>query len=270
MKKPLLSVVMVVYNGEKYLKQAIESVLNQPFKNFELIIVDDGSTDNTSLILSYYKKKDKRIIVIKNKKNKGSFYSRNRAINLSKGCYVAIMDSDDIALPNRFIEQIKFLKQNRHVSAVGSWAKVINSEGAIIGDLKPPTNYEVIKRQIIRTNCLVHSTLMAKKEVFIEFPYDENLPFAADYDFLIRMVRKYVFVNLPKILIKYRMHNENISTRFRKKQLKCALKVRYSAIKKGYYPLWTLIFLSKPFLEYLLPLKFVRFQKQFFNLFRSL
>lgn len=120
---PLISVVMSCYNRQNYVAQAIESILNQTYTNFEFIIIDDCSTDNTYKIIKKYVKRDKRIIALRNKVNKGIVYALNRGLRLAKGKYIARMDDDDISLPQRFEKQVKYMEENPDVVVLGSDVK---------------------------------------------------------------------------------------------------------------------------------------------------
>src|SRR3989344_2426163 len=119
-KEPLLSVVMAVYNSEKYLSTSIKSVLSQTYPHFELIIVNDGSIDGSESIAREYIAKDKRIVYLKNEVNAGQSATRNRAIKCAKGDYIAIVDSDDICIPSRFEKQVNFLNKNKNIDVLGS------------------------------------------------------------------------------------------------------------------------------------------------------
>ena len=119
---PLVSVVMSVYNSEKYLKSSIESILCQDYSNFEFIIINGGSTDSSLKILNEYKEKDKRIIILDNIKNKGLIYSLNKGIENSKGKYIARMDSDDFSRKTRLSEQVKFMEKNTEIAMCGTAA----------------------------------------------------------------------------------------------------------------------------------------------------
>ena len=137
MNPPLVSVIMSVYNGEKYLVQAIDSILNQTYQNFEFIIIDDCSTDNSSHILQEYAQKDSRIKIIKKEKNigiKGFIKNLNLGISIAKGKYIARMDADDISLPERFQKQVDFLENNPEITLVGAQLNLINEQNKITGE----------------------------------------------------------------------------------------------------------------------------------------
>ncbi len=203
---PKISVVMPVYNTkEEWLREAIESILNQTYSDFEFIIINDGSENGTEdVILSY---KDKRIKYIKNEENLGIARSRNKANKLAQGEYIAIMDSDDIALPERFEKQVKFLDNNPEVSVLGTWFEFF-PEAKIV---EHPQNLRYLD---ILKGCFVgHPTVMLKKKDFEKYDikYKKDFICAHDYELWSNAVRYLKFHNLPEILLKYRWHGNNIS-----------------------------------------------------------
>ena len=152
MDSPKVSVIMSVYNGEKYLKEAINSILNQTFKDYEFIIVNDASTDKSIKILEEYAKKDNRIGLIHNEKNIGLTRSLNKAIKSANGAYIARQDADDISLPPRLEEEVNFLDKHPTVGLVGSYAWMIDEKGKILSDFKICTDNEDIKKKIVNGN----------------------------------------------------------------------------------------------------------------------
>ena len=139
---PQITVLMPVYNGEKYLRQAVDSILNQTFKDFEFLIINDGSTDKTLAILQEYK--NKRVKIINNKKNIGLTKSLNKGLKLAKGKYIARMDADDISLSNRLRKQIDFLDKHNKIGVLGTQMKIINNSNKIVGEYKTPLCHSLI------------------------------------------------------------------------------------------------------------------------------
>jgi len=201
---PEVSVIMPVYNGEKYLNESIDSILTQTFKNFEFIIINDGSTDNCLSLISEYK--DDRIIII-DQMNKGLACSLNTGIELSKGKYIARQDQDDISLPNRLARQVTFFDDNSDYAMVGTWAKIF-SEGDIRERYhKHPTEYADILSEMIFDNPFVHSSVMIRRSVFSElggYSIDITRQPPEDYELWSRIVKKYKVANIPEILLQYR------------------------------------------------------------------
>ncbi len=200
-----VSVILPVYNCELYIKEAVDSVLNQTFSDFELIIIDDCSTDSTMTIVKSYK--DSRIKLIEKEKNSGYTDSLNMAIKLAKGKYIARMDGDDICLPERFQIQVKFLEDNPEIILCGGAIQIIGTEEV----LQHPSNYDEIKVKLCFGNSFYHPTIMAKKEILLENSYDKNFEPAEDYDLWTRLVSLGELANLEEVLLLYRFHENQIS-----------------------------------------------------------
>ena len=212
MNNPLVSVIMSVYNSEKYLAEAIESILNQTYKNFEFIIINDGSTDSSLDIIQEYMKKDNRIVLI-NRENKGLPYSLNEGIEKVKGKYIARMDADDISLPTRFEEQVKFMEENSKISICGTWAEVFRKDMKT-KFLKQPTNNDDMKVRLLFSVCFAHPTVMIRKYILDKYNLKYNLEYvnAQDYELWSRISEVTTMANLPKILLKYRISENSITS----------------------------------------------------------
>lgn len=204
----VISVVMAVYNDGKYLDQSISSVLNQTFKDFELIIVDDCSTDDSMILLNSFRKKDNRIKIFENKKNFGAGYSRNLAINNSIGDYVVIMDADDVCLKNRFLKQLNYMR-NCNVDVLFSWVKFIDSDGIFLKNFNPdPKYFKLIKKYFFKENLTVNPSCMIKTSIIKENNYDPLFLRAQDYELWLRLIiKKYTFGVIPEYLLRYRIPN---------------------------------------------------------------
>lgn len=208
---PEISVIMSVFNGEKYLREAMDSILNQSYADFEFIIVNDGSTDNSLSIIQGYA--DRRIRVIANEQNIGLTRSLNKAIKQARGEYIARQDADDISLPNRFEEQIKYFKKNPNVALLGTGIYRIDGKGKILGK-----TLAVAKpgKSLLKQNQFNHGSTMFKSRVVRELGgYNELFSYCQDYELWLRMAKNYAVRNLPQILYKLRFHNEAV--RFRKR-----------------------------------------------------
>ena len=162
MTAPKVSVVMSVYNGERYLREAVESILNQTFIDFEFVIIDDGSTDDTLGILERYT--DPRIRLVKNGRNIGLTESLNRGIRLARGKYVARQDADDISLPERLSSQLLFLDKHRGIGLVGTSFDIIDSSGRLCEQVILPTDNETLQELLWVRNCFCHGSVMMRKE----------------------------------------------------------------------------------------------------------
>lgn len=217
---PKISVVLPVYNSEKYLEKAINSILNQTFNDFELIVVNDGSTDKSVNIIKKFMLLDKRIKLI-DRNNKGIVSSLNEAINLSKGEYIARMDADDICLPSRFKDQIEYMKKN-DLDLCGTWVEPFN-EVKKHNISRFPVNHSDIVVSSLFYCCINHPSVMVRSKVFDKLKYEDIA--AEDYYLWYEMIaNNFKMGNLPKVLLKYRLHNEQI-TRNKADALKCSAEV---------------------------------------------
>lgn len=200
-----VSVIMPAYNAEKYIGKAIESILNQTFQDFELIIIDDGSTDNTAnIILSYH---DERIRNIRNEQNLKLPKTLNKGIELAKGEYIARMDSDDISLPNRLERQVDFMDNRPQISICGTWVDTFGWKEETWGH---PLKSSYIHAQMLFECCLFHPSVLFRKQDFINnnLWYDSNYDYAEDYELWSRAIQKLQFANLDVVLLKYRLHDQ--------------------------------------------------------------
>lgn len=223
MKK--VSVVMSVYNNQHYLEKAIRSILNQTLSDFEFIIIDDYSTDNSKKILMKYAKNDKRIKVITNRENIGLTKSLNIGLKIARAKYVARMDSDDISLPRRLEDQYNYLENYKNIFLVGSGALIINNEGKIVKKFKPIVGVKKIKEGLFKKNVIYHPTIMFRnhKSCF----YREKFIYAQDYDFYLNLISSGEHLNnIFRPLIKYRINNQGITWKEKSKQKLFANKAR--------------------------------------------
>lgn len=205
MISPKISVVMPVYNREQYLKESIESILNQTFTDFEFIIVDDQSTDSSWQIIQEYAAKDSRIIAVKNNGKKGCYSARNCGHRLAKGKYIAVMDSDDIALPQRLQTQFDFMEQHPYIGVCGSWATTFGDENNIV---KPWHTHEKIREVNFFFCAMVHPTVIFRHKDNIV--YSEEGLSSQDYELYSRKINELKFANIPKVLLLYRVHKNQI------------------------------------------------------------
>ena len=206
MANPKISVIMSVYNGERYLREAIDSILNQTFADFEFIIVNDGSTDSSPEIIRSYD--DERIRVINNETNIGLTKSLNKAITEARGEYIARQDADDISLPNRFEEQTMYFKHYPETALLGTSKYVIDEDGKILGKRVSPANPS---KSLLKANVLTHGSVMFKKAIVDELGgYNEILRYSQDYELWLRIAKHYEVRNLKQVLYKSRHHSENV------------------------------------------------------------
>ncbi len=235
-KNPRISVVMPNYNAEKYIAEAIESILNQSFSDFEFIIIDDGSSDKSWKIIQEYTKKDKRIVAIKNEKNLKICKTLNKWIELARWEYIARMDSDDISHPERLEKQVKFLDKNLEVGIVGANIDMIDEDWKVYSKRKYHFNDSEIRKYIFRYSPFCHPVVMIRKSILEKSRnYDPDLVYAEDYDLYFRIWMYSKFANLNESLIKYRMFENNSTTKKLKQMEKCTLFIRKKAEKKYGY-----------------------------------
>jgi glycosyltransferase involved in cell wall biosynthesis len=222
---PLVNVVMSVYNGEKYLDEAIASVLEQSFRNFEFIIIDDGSTDGTSGILQRYAQIDKRICVHR-QKNLGLIASLNKGCRLAQGKYVARMDADDISLPDRLARQVHYMEAHSEIGVLGTWVEYIDESGKTYGQWRMPTQPGLVGWSLIFGTCLAHPTVIMRSDVLESLNYYciEALH-VEDYDLWTRASFSTRLANLPEVLLKRRTRAESICSQYSQTQQENAVKV---------------------------------------------
>lgn len=195
----LVSVVLPAYNAELYLKEAIDSILEQTFTDFELIVLNDGSSDSTEdIILSY---SDRRIVYVRNQENLGLIETLNKGISLAKGKYIARMDADDIALPERLAKQINFLEENTQYGVVGSFAQIIDSKNIY----KVPVTDKEIKAFLYIDSPFIHPSVVIRKDLLTNNLYDHQYHRIEDYELWVRLSSQTKFYNIPEILLNYRV-----------------------------------------------------------------
>ena len=227
MKSPKVTVLMAVYNGEKYLREAIDSILNQTFEDFEFLIINDGSTDRTSEVLQSYR--DSRIKIINNKKNVGLTKSLNKGLRMARGEYIARMDADDVSMPERLERQVKFSDKNKDVGLLGSPWYTINADGRKTGvseaaSCKQDAHFMCHGATLIRKNCLEEIGL-----------YREIFEYAQDYDLWLRIANEFEVANLREPLYKLRIYGDSISSsRGLQQNLYASLAIEMAEERKKY------------------------------------
>jgi glycosyltransferase involved in cell wall biosynthesis len=214
---PQISVILPVHNGEKFIAEAVNSVLSQTYRDFELIIINDGSSDRTDEILSTYS--DDRIRIVNNSSSLRLSRSLNKGIELSQGKFIARMDADDISLPERFEKQLIFLDKHPEIGVVGCQAKKIDENGNIVGRFTHPTEPEIIKWDLFFETPLTHPTIMMRADIAKSTDgFSPDLIASVDYDYWSRLVKVTKLANLPEDLLLYRVHLENMTTKYRDEQ----------------------------------------------------
>ncbi len=216
---------MGVYNEEKYIKAAIESILGQTYTNFECLIINDGSKDNTVRLVKQFK--DDRIRLIENDENIGLTKTLNKGIRLAKGKYIARMDADDVAFANRLRTQINFLENNSEIGICGSWVNVMGDEEGVIR-WKLAQEHEEIKAILLFRNALHHPTVVFRKSVFEEVSnqYDPTILYGQDYELWTRLILKTKVHVLPQALLKYRLQSPSLNPEKIKYQIEVSKRIR--------------------------------------------
>lgn len=266
---PLVSVLMPAYNAEKYIAAAIESILKQTFSDFELIIINDGSTDQTPEIIEEYSQKDSRVIVLKNEKNLGICSALNRGLENARGIYLARMDADDWSYPERLKLQLDFLQDHPEVVIVGGMIEVCDQDLRVLNRRSYPLTDEEIRKKILRLNPFAHPATFYRLETAKKVGgYNPHLVLVEDYDFYFRLGNYGKFGNLPQTILKLRTYPASYSFQNISNQSRLNLYVRLKTVNEYGYSMGWLdkLFLAANFLAiFLIP---NRLKFWLFNLWR--
>lgn len=222
---------MSVYNGEKYLNEAIKSILNQTYDKFEFLIINDGSNDSSKNIIEYYAKKDKRIRVVDNLKNKGLIYSLNLGIELAKGKYIVRMDSDDISSLDRIEKQYQFIKKNEDTMIVGTGAEIFVDEKNTKSKKVLYKTTSEIKVGLLFNNVITHPSVIMNKEKLKKYNLkynSENLG-CEDYGLWVKAIRNLKIVNMKENLLRYRIVETGVT-----QTLNSKIEKKYNQLYKIY------------------------------------
>lgn len=237
---PKVSVIMPVYNGERFLRESIESVLNQSFPDFEFIIINDGSRDNSLNIIKEYAEKDSRIKII-DQENTGIVGALNNALKISKGEFIARMDADDISEKERLEKQYDFLQKEK-AYLCGTWAKIIDENGRETGQKfnYPKKKWLQNKFYLIRGNPFIHPSVMFRRKIYDEKKDNnndlyQNYKHIEDYELWTRIIPKYKSINIQEYLLKYRIHQNQITKKFNLKMKLKGIKVRLLALFRLFF-----------------------------------
>jgi len=237
--KPLVSILLPVFNAERYLRASLTSTLSQSYSNIEVICVDDGSKDNSLKILRDFARADKRVKVFKNTKNMGIGFTANKALSHARGKFIARMDADDVMLQGRIEKQIAFLQSNKEVVLVGGQCKVSDEDGNQIGEKRNPTTHSDIYNLMFTAMSVQNPTVMINRALVPEsaMRLDTKLHPVDDLDMLFKLFKYGKFVNLPDFVLQYRVYRGSSTMKNPKKSFLLTLKIRLRAISKyGYKP----------------------------------
>lgn len=213
---PLVTVLMPIHNGEAFVAGAVESILGQTFRDFEFLIIDDGSTDRSVAIIDGYG--DSRIRLVRNERRIELIRTLNRGLGLASGKYVARMDADDISLPERLEKQIAFLEAYPEVGACGTWVATMGDRDAEVWGY--PESSGEIRCRLLFDAALAHPSICMRREAFARHAlrYDEAYPSAEDYQLWRTASEKFPLANIGEVLLRHRIHSESVSQRCRDQQ----------------------------------------------------
>lgn len=230
-KQPFISVIMPVYNAEKYLKEAIDSILAQTVKDYELLIIDDGSTDHTIEIVKEYILKDSRVVLLQNEQNLGVSKTLNRGLEAARGKYIARMDADDIALPTRFHKQLEYMEHHENVAILSCGLQCFGANNAVLGTT---VGVDKVKVSLLFNSCLGHPGYMMRGDILRKYHlcYNEANQYAEDYELLCDTLAYGEIDNYPEILMRYRVHEKSVSREHRDIQRESTNKVRGKMLQK--------------------------------------
>lgn len=270
-----VSIILCTFNGSKWIQRAIESVKNQSFENFELIIINDASTDKTENLIREYLKNDSRIIYFKNEINLGIQRSRNIGLDLAKGEAVAVIDDDDEWIDSEKIKkQVDFLNENKDFALVGTSVVVVDENNREIYRFTPPQDDEEIRKKILFKNCFAHSSVLFLRDVFLQlggYSESKNIKHIEDYDLILRLGTYAKFKNLNCFSLKYMSRKNSNSVTYRleifKKNIELIKQYRnkfpnfYQALFFAYFRFWFFRIFSKIIPDYIMN-KFIAFYKK--------
>jgi len=229
--QPLVTVLIPVYNREQYIHQAVTSILSQSFTDYELLIMDDGSTDNTLKIINSFQ--DKRIHVHHSSVNRGIEATVNEGINKAKGKYIARMDADDISLPDRLQMQVSYLERHPETDILGSAIQVLKDKRPGKIRFAPRTDQE-IRVQMLFHNPLFNPTVMARKHIIEHTPCPYGFRYAEDYKHWVDLADSATFGNLDKVLLQYRIHKQQVTSTGEVESRKNRNTIRRIYLKKSF------------------------------------
>ncbi|HMK11605.1 MAG TPA: glycosyltransferase [Acidimicrobiales bacterium] len=256
MSFPAVSVLMPVRNGGPWVREAVTSVLAQTATDLEMVVIDDGSTDDTADVLATFR--DPRLRV-ERRAGAGLTRSLVRALELARAPLVARLDADDVALPDRLERQRRALDDHRDIGLLGTWAREIDVTGRELRVVRPPVDDESIRRALIRANPFVHSSVMMRRTVLDQVGgYDVSFPVAQDYDLWMRLACVTRLANLAEPLVVRRLTAGRVSVARDNDRLKAEARVRWRAVRCHAYPWWCAVFAVRPLIALALPLRWRR------------
>lgn len=233
---PEVTVLMTIYNVAPFVATAVASIQQQTFTNWELIIIDDGSTDQTWPIVSDWAGRDKRITAIRNEQNLGTAGALNKGLALAQGNFITRQDGDDISEPGRLAAQVDFLQQNPDIGAVGTAVTLIDHTGQPLGHTQHPQHDQQIQQTLLQYMCFCGPTVMARRETFAAagLYFHKDLSYSEDYDLCLRLAEVGKLANLDKQLYQYRQHTHSVSHSRRYQQIRRKAEALAQALHRRY------------------------------------
>ena len=221
----LVSVLIPCYNCEEYVEEAVMSIIKQTYSNLEILVIDDGSTDNTGNILKMLVKEDPRIIYIKNEENLKLIATLNKGLNLCKGKYIARMDADDISLPTRIEKQVNFLEAHPEIGIVGTYIQIFGVRESI---WKMDTKDKYIRAHLFCNSSFAHPSVMMRTSILRDnhLYYNTDYPHAEDYKLWCDIAQYTKLANIPEVLLFYRINENQVSNKYNKEQKETAQRIR--------------------------------------------
>ncbi|MCP3980400.1 MAG: glycosyltransferase [bacterium] len=229
MLTPRISVIMPVFNARDHVSQALDSVLSQTCRDFEVVLIDDGSTDGGGEILRGYAERDERIRLFV-QQNRGLIETLNRGFALARGEFLARMDADDVSLPERFARQLDYLTEHTDVAGLGCALQYMSDDGLLPRTLRHPTEPEEVRREMLQHSALAHPTVMLRAAAVSELGgYRAAFRHAEDYDLWLRLAERWDLANLPDVLLHYRLHAGQVSMKHIDQQVLSSIGARAAA-----------------------------------------
>lgn len=258
MEKPLVSVILPVRNVEAYIYDAIQSIIRQTYKQWELIIVNDHSVDRTTSVIK--KIHDKRIKLLHLRDSYGISAALNLGIEKARGKFIARMDGDDLSEDDRFEEQVKYFHVHPECGVITSWIILINSQSKIIGREKNTDDVAYFKQELVKKNIIRHSSVMFKKDLINQYGgYNSDFDGAEDYDLWLRFAKYTTFGCVTRYLLRYRIQQSGVSYNELRRIQTANLKAHIHALRRYNYPMTNTLYVLKDFLTLLLPLQFKKY-----------
>jgi glycosyltransferase involved in cell wall biosynthesis len=254
LQRPLVSIVLAVYNCEQYLGEAIESIQAQSYQNWELLIIDDSSTDASPHLATQYVQVDPRIQLLRQSKNSGQTACANLGISQAVGKYIARLDADDTMLPERLAKQVAYMESHPDVGLLGTAFEMIDAQGNLIATCSVPTGAENLKVLLKTRNPILQPSMIMSAHCLRAIgAYTETYPYAEDYALCIKFAESSRIENLNEVLTRYRILSSSLSRKSLKKQSWDVLRIRWDSIKSGVHPFSNVLSFWKPLIYVLSP-----------------